>query len=183
MRDGTNIAPTPPLSKPHDPTCRAKQHCITRYWAISCCVYITTTQRMTCEDQYRPQARKGRKSYYKNVHNCYSARHFPPNTSSSSSKMRYTALFLIASPLLARAYQVVISNDDGWAEQNVRTFYNTLTSAGFSAILSSPAENQSGTGSSDSEATQVGSGGCQFGSCSAGSPATGFNASNTRLNV
>ncbi|KAM0720888.1 hypothetical protein Q7P37_003173 [Cladosporium fusiforme] len=96
--------------------------------------------------------------------------------------MRYSAFILVVSPLLARAFNVVISNDDGWAEQNVRTFYNTLTSAGFSTVLSSPAENQSGTGSSDSPASKVGNGGCQFGSCPAGSPATGFNVSNPRLN-
>lgn len=97
--------------------------------------------------------------------------------------MRFPAFFLVASPILARAYNVVVSNDDGWAEKNVRTFYSALTSAEFSTILSSPAENQSGTGSSDSPATRVGGGGCQFGSCPADSPATGFNASNTRLNV
>ena len=97
--------------------------------------------------------------------------------------MRCTTFLLAASPLLASAFNIVVSNDDGWAEQNVRSFVKTLSSSGFSVVLSSPAENQSGTSSSDSPAKTVGSGGCQFGSCPAGSPATGFNASNTRLNV
>lgn len=101
----------------------------------------------------------------------------------SSPTMRCTALLLAVSPLLANAFNVVVSNDDGWAEQNVRSFIKSLTTAGFSAILSSPAENQSGTSSSDTPAKTVGSGGCQFGSCPAGSPANGFNASDTRLNV
>lgn len=97
--------------------------------------------------------------------------------------MRCTALLFIVSPLLANAFNVVVSNDDGWAEQNVRTFVKTLNTAGFSTILSSPAENQSGTSSSDSPPTTVDSDGCEFKSCPAGSPATGFNASDTRLNV
>ena len=97
--------------------------------------------------------------------------------------MRCTAFLVVASPLLAGAFNVIVSNDDGWAEQNVRTFVKTLTTAGFAAVLSSPAENQSGTSSSDTPPKTVGSSGCQFGSCLAGSPATGFNASDTKLNV
>lgn len=96
--------------------------------------------------------------------------------------MRCAAFFIVASPLLASAFNVIVSNDDGWAEQNVRTFVKTLTTAGFAAVLSSPAENQSGTSSSDTPPKTVGSSGCQFGSCPAGSPATGFNASDTKLN-
>jgi hypothetical protein len=104
-------------------------------------------------------------------------------TISSKPIMRCATLLLAVSPLLANAFNVVVSNDDGWAEQNVRTFVKTLTTAGFAAVLSSPAENQSGTSSSDTPATTVGSSGCQFGSCPAGAPAIGFNASDTKLNV
>jgi hypothetical protein len=110
-------------------------------------------------------------------------RHFSTSIISSNLNMRCTALLLVASPLLASAFNVIVSNDDGWAEQNVRTFVKTLTTAGFAAVLSSPAENQSGTSSSDTPPKTVGSSGCQFGSCAAGSPATGFNASDTKLNV
>lgn len=49
-------------------------------------------------------------------------------------------------PLAAKAVNVVLSNDDGWAEKNIRVFYDTLTAAGDSVVLSAPAENESGTG-------------------------------------
>ena len=49
-------------------------------------------------------------------------------------------------PLTAHGANLILSNDDGWAEINVRTFYNSLTAAGESVILSAPTENQSGTG-------------------------------------
>ena len=44
------------------------------------------------------------------------------------------------------ASNIVLSNDDGWAEINIRAFYNALTAAGDSVVLSAPAENESGTG-------------------------------------
>lgn len=46
----------------------------------------------------------------------------------------------------ARAISIVSSNDDGWAEVNIRTFYEVLTAGGHSVVVSAPAENQSGTG-------------------------------------
>ena len=49
-------------------------------------------------------------------------------------------------PLTVKATNVVLSNDDGWAEINIRTFYNALTAAGDSVVLSAPSENESGTG-------------------------------------
>ncbi|EIN05795.1 hypothetical protein PUNSTDRAFT_46640 [Punctularia strigosozonata HHB-11173 SS5] len=48
-------------------------------------------------------------------------------------------------------------------------------------VLSAPAENESGTGSSSATPTVV-TNGCEFSSCPAGSPPEGFNASDTRLN-
>lgn len=54
------------------------------------------------------------------------------------------ALFLL--PLGVLSTNVVLSNDDGWAEINIRTFYNSLTAAGDSVVLSAPADNQSGKG-------------------------------------
>jgi broad specificity polyphosphatase/5'/3'-nucleotidase SurE len=47
---------------------------------------------------------------------------------------------------LALAVRVIQSNDDGWAENNARTFFNVLDKAGYQVVLSGPAENQSGTG-------------------------------------
>ncbi|CAN8104635.1 unnamed protein product [Discula destructiva] len=79
------------------------------------------------------------------------------------------------------AANVVLSNDDGWAEKNIRVFYNALTAAGNDVVISAPADNKSGTGSSDGAPTRVGNG-CQFNSCPAGSPAIGRNASEPRFN-
>ncbi|KAF2193415.1 acid phosphatase precursor [Zopfia rhizophila CBS 207.26] len=90
-------------------------------------------------------------------------------------------IFLAALPL-TQATRVIQSNDDGWAEINLRTFFNVLTKAGHNVVLSGPAENQSGTGSSDAAPKTVDSDGCQFSSCPGGSPPTGSNSSNPRLN-
>ncbi|KAI0077635.1 survival protein sure-like phosphatase/nucleotidase [Panus rudis PR-1116 ss-1] len=76
---------------------------------------------------------------------------------------------------------VVISNDDGWAEAQIRAQFNALDAAGFEVVLSSPAENQSGRGSL-STTPEVVVGGCEFNSCPPGSPAVGLNASDPRLN-
>ena len=56
------------------------------------------------------------------------------------------AVVSILLPLVGSCTHVVLSNDDGWAEINIRAFYNTLTAAGDSVVLSAPAENESGTG-------------------------------------
>lgn len=58
-----------------------------------------------------------------------------------------SALSLALLPL-ASAINIILSNDDGWAEINVRTFYSALKSSGHSVVVSAPAENQSGTGTS-----------------------------------
>ena len=57
----------------------------------------------------------------------------------------HTHLFAIL-PVSVRAVNVVLANDDGWAEINIRQFYDALTNAGDSVIISAPAENESGTG-------------------------------------
>ncbi|KAK4556181.1 hypothetical protein LTR86_006878 [Recurvomyces mirabilis] len=85
-------------------------------------------------------------------------------------------------PLATQAVNIVLSNDDGWAEINIREFYSSLTKAGFNVVLSAPAGNESGTGSSDATPSTVGSGGCEFNSCPAGSPPYGKNASMPRFN-
>lgn len=46
----------------------------------------------------------------------------------------------------ASAINIISSNDDGWAEANIRAFYNALMAGGHSVVVSAPAENQSGTG-------------------------------------
>ena len=60
--------------------------------------------------------------------------------------MLFSLLSLALLPWTTSATNVVLSNDDGWAEINIRAFYNTLTAAGDSVVLSAPAENLSGTG-------------------------------------
>ncbi|KAL8912208.1 MAG: hypothetical protein Q9171_002770 [Xanthocarpia ochracea] len=95
--------------------------------------------------------------------------------------MRLPLLALSVLPSLAQSTNIVLSNDDGWAELNVRVFYDLLTRARNSVVLSAPAENKSGTGSFDIPATPLIKP-CQFESCPTGSPAQGFNASNPRLN-
>ncbi|KAL8683940.1 MAG: hypothetical protein Q9186_000151 [Xanthomendoza sp. 1 TL-2023] len=95
--------------------------------------------------------------------------------------MRSIVLALGFLPLLTQSTNILLSNDDGWAELNIRVFYDYLTRAGNSVVLSAPADNKSGTGSSDSPAT-VRTEPCEFNSCPTGSPPQGFNASNPRLN-
>ncbi|KAI1655838.1 sure-like protein [Daldinia decipiens] len=91
---------------------------------------------------------------------------------------------LLSSVLLAvgaHGIRILQSNDDGWAEQYIRVLHDELNNAGHDVILSAPAENKSGTGSSDSEPsprTQA----CEYNSCPAGSGAVGNNATNPRLN-
>ena len=82
---------------------------------------------------------------------------------------------------LVRATNIVLANDDGWAELNIRTFFNTLTASPFNydVVLSAPAENESGTGSSDATPTVLNTT-CEFDTCPVGSPAEGFNASNRK---
>lgn len=94
------------------------------------------------------------------------------------------SLYLMSiSVTTAQAINVVQSNDDGWAEINIRQQYESLTSAGFDSFISASAIDRSGTGSSDAPPTTVGSNGCEFGSCPASSPPIGKNASMPRFNV
>ncbi|QRV90009.1 hypothetical protein RhiJN_18027 [Ceratobasidium sp. AG-Ba] len=89
----------------------------------------------------------------------------------------------IAAPAVAprASLKVLIGNDDGWAEANVRAFYQTLSAAGYNAVLSAPVENQSGTGSSDETAKPLTKAG-QYNSVPVGAPAQGANATDPRLN-
>ena len=97
--------------------------------------------------------------------------------------MRVAELAVAILPLAGHAVNVVISNDDGWAEKNIRSFYHSLEKAGFNSIISAPADNKSGSSSLDAPPTQVGSDGCEFDSCPPGSPPTGYNKTMPRFNV
>jgi hypothetical protein len=59
--------------------------------------------------------------------------------------MRILAGILAALPAV-QSVNIVLSNDDGWAEANIRQFYTALTHAGHSVVLSAPAQDKSGTG-------------------------------------
>ncbi|KAG4031965.1 hypothetical protein MFRU_008g03150 [Monilinia fructicola] len=81
----------------------------------------------------------------------------------------------------AHAVNIISSNDDGWAEINIRELYKSLSSGGHDVLVSSPAENQSGAGSRTSTPTPL-TEACEFDSCPSGSPAVGFNSSAHQFN-
>lgn len=59
--------------------------------------------------------------------------------------MHFVWFGLVAGTAI-HAANIVLSNDDGWAEMNVRTFYDSLVAAGENVVLSAPAEDKSGRG-------------------------------------
>lgn len=86
-------------------------------------------------------------------------------------------------PLLlatSHAARILQSNDDGWAEKNIRALNDALTAADNNVVLSAPAENQSGTSSLDWPPSPRDSP-CQFDSCPANSPPVGTDPTNPRL--
>lgn len=46
----------------------------------------------------------------------------------------------------ARGVRVIQSNDDGWAEMYLRSFHTALVDADYDALVSAPADNESGKG-------------------------------------
>ncbi|PIL26041.1 hypothetical protein GSI_11795 [Ganoderma sinense ZZ0214-1] len=81
----------------------------------------------------------------------------------------------------AFAQNLILTNDDGWAVAQIRAQRDALVDASFDVVLSAPAENESGTGSSSATPEPL-SQPCEFNTCPTGSPAEGFNASDTKLN-
>ncbi|KAL0577603.1 hypothetical protein V5O48_004364 [Marasmius crinis-equi] len=77
--------------------------------------------------------------------------------------------------------KIVITNDDGWAVAMIRAQNDALKAAGYQTVLSAPADNQSGTGSSSSPPTTLEQP-CQFDSCPAGSPPEGSEADDPTIN-
>jgi broad specificity polyphosphatase/5'/3'-nucleotidase SurE len=59
--------------------------------------------------------------------------------------MRVEALLALLPALGAHGIRIIQSNDDGWAEQYVRSFHNALIASGHDVVLSAPAENKSGS--------------------------------------
>ncbi|KAG7447204.1 sure-like protein [Guyanagaster necrorhizus] len=91
------------------------------------------------------------------------------------------AFFALLYLQAAQGSNIVLTNDDGWAVALVRAQNNALKAAGHDVVLSCPAENESGTGSSTAAATVLTSP-CEYDTCPTGSPAEGFNASDPHLN-
>jgi len=81
----------------------------------------------------------------------------------------------------SQAVNIVLSNDDGWAEINIRALYQSLTAADNSVLISGPALDKSGSGSFEGTPTTV-TDGCEFNSCSKGSPPEGSDSSEPRFN-
>ena len=88
---------------------------------------------------------------------------------------------LIVASTAASGLNIVLSNDDGWAELGVRILYQSLTDAGNSVVLSAPAFNRSGTNLLDAEPAELKEP-CEYNSCPVGSPPYGSNASEPRWN-
>ncbi|KAI0020480.1 sure-like protein [Xylariomycetidae sp. FL0641] len=95
--------------------------------------------------------------------------------------MRAQTLLPILSVAGVHGARILQTNDDGWAELYVRSFNDALNAAGHDVVLSAPADNESGKGSSDEE-PEPREDPCQYDSCPADSGPTGTNATDTRLN-
>ncbi|KAI0772491.1 sure-like protein [Trametes elegans] len=98
-----------------------------------------------------------------------------------ASISRITVLAALLASGGALSQNIVLTNDDGWAVAQIRAQRDTLVGAGFDVVLSAPAENKSGTGSSSAPPQPLQQP-CEFDTCATGSPAEGFNVSDTRLN-
>jgi hypothetical protein len=59
--------------------------------------------------------------------------------------MRLQACLALLPALGAHGIRIIQSNDDGWAEQYLRSFHNALVDSDHDVVLSAPAENKSGT--------------------------------------
>ncbi|PFH50363.1 hypothetical protein AMATHDRAFT_4015 [Amanita thiersii Skay4041] len=77
--------------------------------------------------------------------------------------------------------KIVLTNDDGWAVAQIRAEYDALKRAGYDVILSAPALNKSGSGSSSAPPVTLATP-CQFNTCPAGSPPEGADPDDHRLN-
>ncbi|KAK4120215.1 sure-like protein [Parathielavia appendiculata] len=95
--------------------------------------------------------------------------------------MRVEALLTLLPALGAHGIRIIQSNDDGWAEQYLRSFHNALVASGHDVVLSAPAENKSGSSSLDIEPSPRTTA-CQYNSCPANSGPIGRNSTSPRLN-
>ncbi|KAG7087617.1 hypothetical protein E1B28_013566 [Marasmius oreades] len=90
-------------------------------------------------------------------------------------------LTLLSFVALSLGTNIVVTNDDGWAVAMIRAQNDALRAAGYRTILSAPADNRSGTGSSSAPPTPLEQP-CQFDTCPAGSPPEGSDADDPTIN-
>ncbi|KAH6906546.1 sure-like protein [Coprinopsis sp. MPI-PUGE-AT-0042] len=90
-------------------------------------------------------------------------------------------LLLLVSLHLSTGLKILLSNDDGWAVAQIRAEYDALVAASYDVVMSAPAVDKSGTGSSTATPSVVVAG-CQYGTCPPLSPATGSDATDPNLN-
>ncbi|KAF7791415.1 hypothetical protein EIP86_002431 [Pleurotus ostreatoroseus] len=93
--------------------------------------------------------------------------------------LRLLPLFIASASVLCQ--NLVLTNDDGWAVAQIRAQNDALKDAGFNVVLSAPAENKSGTGSSTTTPTTL-TEPCEFETCPTGSPPEGSEADDPRIN-
>ncbi|KAH0579869.1 hypothetical protein H2248_002697 [Termitomyces sp. 'cryptogamus'] len=93
----------------------------------------------------------------------------------------FAALGRAVKPEAKHGAKIVLTNDDGWAVAQIRSEYDALKAAGYKVVLSAPANNRSGTGSSTATPTPL-TQPCEFDTCPTGSPAVGFNVSDPFIN-
>ncbi|KAF9266612.1 sure-like protein [Marasmius fiardii PR-910] len=82
---------------------------------------------------------------------------------------------------LSLGENILVTNDDGWAVALFRAQNDALRAAGYSTVVSAPAENQSGTGSSSAPPTTLEQP-CQFDTCPVGSPPEGSDPDDPTIN-
>lgn len=96
-------------------------------------------------------------------------------------KSTFTRFLALATLVMGiTAQNIVLTNDDGWAVAQLRDEYNMLRTAGYQVILSAPAVDKSGTGSSTTTPTTL-TDPCQFDTCPSGSPPTGTDSSDPNI--
>lgn len=82
----------------------------------------------------------------------------------------------------SQGLRIIQSNDDGWAELYLRSFYDALSNSGHDVVVSAPAENKSGRGALD-EDPEPRTDACEYDSCPADTnAATGTNATDNHFN-
>lgn len=98
---------------------------------------------------------------------------------------------LLTSLILTSAFaaNIILSNDDGWAELSIRNFHDILTVNGHNVVISAPATDKSGSGSKDLGSLELLDGDayklttpCEYNSCQKGSTATGSYPSDVTIN-